>query len=73
MGWAHIEKEHAARYKRDFVMCSEEEERNFLVSTIVETFTFIKREEVESTFDYLWRAAVHPVERDLFLARIKQH
>lgn len=73
MSWSQIEKEHAARYKRDFVMCREEEERNFLINAIVGSFTFIKREEVERAFDHFCHGTVQPAERDLFLARVKQH
>lgn len=73
MSWSQIEKEHRAKYKRDFVMCKQDEERNFLINAIVETFTFIKREEVEKTFDHFCNAAAQPAERDLFLARIKEH
>jgi hypothetical protein len=73
MSWAIIERKHAARYKRDFVLCREEEERNFLINAIVETFPFIKREEVERTFDQFCNMAVQPAERELFLARVKEH
>ncbi len=73
MSWTQIERSHYEKYKRDFVLCREKEERSFLVEVILSTFPFIGREEVEKTFDHFCHNSVHPVERDLFLARIKEH
>ncbi len=73
MSWSQIEKKHQERYNRDFILCREQEERNFLVNAILDVFNFISRDEVEKTFDHFCSTSVQPAERALFLARIKEH
>jgi hypothetical protein len=73
MSWAQIEKKHHEKYKREFILCREPEERNFIINSILESFTFIKREEIEKTFEHFCQTSVQPTERELFLARIKEH
>ena len=72
MGWAQIEKKHREKYHRDFVLCRETDERNFVIDSILETFTFIKRQDVEKTFDHFCENCVQPPTRVLFLDRIKE-
>jgi len=72
MSWSQIEKKHREKYHRDFVLCREADERKFLVDAILETFNFIKREEVEKTFDHFCESCVQPPARVLFLSRIKE-
>jgi hypothetical protein len=73
MSWAQIERSHYEKYKRDFVLCREPEERDFLIHAIVTTFTFIQKEEVERTFDHFCNADQQPLERELFMAGIREH
>ena len=49
------------------------EEDISIKATTNEQMGFIGREEVEKTFDHFCRTGVQPAERDLFLARIKEH
>ncbi len=73
MGWGEIEKQHHEKYKRDFILCREAEERNFIINSILQEFAFVKREDIEKTFDHFCATSAQPAETDLFLARIKEH
>ena len=72
MSWVRIEKSHHEKYKRDFVMHLEKEERNFLINSILESFTFIKREDVERTFDQFCNSNAQPARRNHFLSSIRE-
>ena len=73
MSWAQIEKKHYEKYKRDFILCREKSERNFIINAILDSFTFVHRKEVEKSFDHFCETSSYPAERDLFLARIKEY
>jgi hypothetical protein len=73
MSWLQIEKKHQEKFQRDFVHCREPEERDFLINAILETFSFIKREDVEKTFDHFCTNCIMPAERGPFLARVREH
>jgi len=73
MSWAQIERSHYEKYKRDFVLYREPEERSFLINAILTSFTFIRKEEVERTFDYFCNTGAQPLQRESFLAGIREH
>ena len=71
MSWAQIENKHRGKYGRNFIICEDPSEREFLTGAILESFNFLKHEYVEQAFNECCKGMIFPCDRKKCLQTIK--
>lgn len=73
MSWINVDDKHKKKYDRNFVSCEEQYEREYVINTILEEFTYFKRESVTRAVEHCCRTMSAPRERKAFLDCVKNH
>jgi hypothetical protein len=71
MGWKAIHDKYKKRYVRNFVVCEQRYEREFLVNLILEHFSRLSRQKVEEAIDSCCASIPIPRQRELFIECLK--
>jgi hypothetical protein len=71
MSWVKIEYKHEEKFKRNFVLCTDAEEREFVIDSIIEIFSFLRRDYLEEAFDDCCRLYGSVCERKKFFQSVK--
>ena len=73
MSWNNVDDKHKKKYDRNFIACDERYEREYIINTILEEFSFMKRESVERAVDHCCRIIPAPRPRKRFLDCVKEN